>query len=153
MFEVIISDDKFRSIMKKHCYETVKYLKESRNFFSFFCYIHQANFIPKLPTELENSLKHLTLFSMNGYTFDSIKITEDFLEFEAGFGENNFTSIVKVPLNSILQMTVEDNVIFVNSGSSIDKKEDKKSLRKEISSSIDAILSNPRNKNLRNMTK
>ena len=152
MFEVIISDDGFRAIMKKHCYETIKYLKDSRNFFSFFCYIHQASFTPKLPIEIESSLKHLTLFSMNGYTFDSIKITEAFLEFEAGFGEDNFTSVVRVPINSILQMTVEDNVIFVNSGSSIEQKENK-SIKKEISSSLDAILSNPRNKNLRNMPK
>ncbi len=152
MFEVIISDDNFRKIMQKHCYETIKYLKNSRNFFSFFCYIHQASFTPKLPLEIESSLKHLTLFSMNGYTFDSIKVTEKNLEFEAGFGENNFTSTVRVPLNSILQMTVEDNVIFVNSGSSMEQKENY-TVKKEISSSLDAILSNPRNKNLRNITR
>ena len=148
MFEAIVSDDRFRAIMRKHCFDTIEYLTNTKNFFSFFCYIHQVSFTPPLPENIKDTLKHLTLFSMSGYTFDSIKLTEKSIEFEAGFGEDNFASIITVPLNAILQLTVEDNVIFVNSGSSIEKKHQQVD-KTEMITSISAILSNPKNKNLK----
>jgi len=144
----MVADDNFRKVMKSHCGEIMKYLFSSNNFFSFFCYIHQTTFEPELPKDLKDGLKHLTLFSMSGYTFESAEIKNNKLVFEAGFGENNFDSLVSVPLNSILQITVEDNVIFVNSGSSVEKKSPKSSSI-SVSSSINAILANPKNKNLK----
>jgi hypothetical protein len=36
------------------------------------------------------------------------------LSFEAGFGEENFGSVVSVPTNSIIQILIDDTAIFVN---------------------------------------
>ena len=89
----------------------------------------------------------MTLFFLAGYTFETARIEEDCLIFEAGFGSDNFGSVVTVPLLSIMQVIVDETPVLINLARY--KKEQK--VKKEINdggvkNSMDVFLSNPENK-------
>lgn len=90
----------------------------------------------------------MTLFFLAGYTFESARIENDCLVFEAGFGAENFGSIVTVPLLSIVQIIVDEQPVLINLAK-YEKKEEKvpeKELDdKGVENSMNIFLSNPEN--------
>lgn len=65
-----------------------------------------------------------------------------FLTFETGFGEENIGSILTVPYYTILQIIVEDKVIFINHTAAVDSFKSEKITR----NSADVFKNNPKNK-------
>jgi hypothetical protein len=81
--------------------------------------------------DLKDNLSKFSLFTLAGYTFQSAYIKEESLFFEAGFGKDNFGSLVQIPFSSIFQIIKNDNIVFIN-----------------ISATLENINQNPKNKSM-----
>ncbi|MCD8478145.1 MAG: hypothetical protein LRY68_09910 [Sulfurospirillum sp.] len=69
------------------------------------------------------------------------------MSFEAGFGNENFGSLVSVSLDAILQIVVEEVPVFINL-STPSKVVNKVPKEKGIKRSMEALMSNPENQKL-----
>lgn len=133
--------------MKRHIQELIIHFFEQEQNFGILCKVDDVEFDPILPESIKSEFRSLTLFFLAGYTFETARIEEDFLIFEAGFGADNFGSVVSVPLLSIMQVIVDETPLLINLASY--KKE--KTVVKEtneggVKTSMDVFLSNPENK-------
>jgi hypothetical protein len=86
-----------------------------------------------------------SLFILSNYTYTTVEIDDDYLTFEAGFGNENFGSVVKIPLFAIFQIVVEESILYLNSVATVEKfnKITKRS-------SFDVFKNNPNNKKFDN---
>ncbi|MDO5045089.1 hypothetical protein [Campylobacter sp.] len=142
MLEKILDDEKFALLMKMHIYECIDYLFQNNQPFSVMVNLDLVKFTPELPSNISASFKHpVIVFTLDGYTFESAKLTQDELSFEAGFGPDNFASLVSFPLGAIIQILVENSAILVNF--SIHKEKD---LKNKTEKSMSVFLSNPKNR-------
>ncbi|STQ85718.1 hypothetical protein LS73_005345 [Helicobacter muridarum] len=153
----------FGDILVRHAKEIIEHLLEFRIHFYLQCNVDKVSFEPSLPEEIVASFQPLIDFVLAGYTFDSIEIWDNQICFEAGFGKENFGSIVSVPFSAIVQIIiptqdriVRDICVFINTVSllELDMKTDKinEETNQEdelLASSKNAILSNPNNKFLK----
>ena len=109
-------------------------------------------FTPQLPVEIRETFNETVLFILSGYTFESAQLDEDYFSFEAGFGAENFGSIVTIPLLGIQQIIIGgDTPIMINHAKpiiNVEKKEESDSQKALKSSSMEALLNNPENKKL-----
>ncbi|MCF6174089.1 MAG: hypothetical protein L3J44_09990, partial [Campylobacteraceae bacterium] len=101
MLQMTLSDKIFSEMMSDHLKDILNFLLEKGIHFSILTNVVDVNFEPDLPTDIRDSFKSITLFVLAGYTFESIIIDEDIISFEAGFGSENFGSLVSVSLLSI----------------------------------------------------
>jgi hypothetical protein len=69
------------------------------------------------------------------------QIDNENLSFEAGFGNENFGSVVKIPLHAVFQIIVDESILYINSVATVDKFN--KDLKKN---SFNIFKSNPNNK-------
>ena len=142
MLETILKNENFIHTMQKHCYEVISHLIEENIEFSIVANTNFIDFNPELPKELDVKQNPYALFALGGYTFESIQLNKDFIQFHAGFGNDDFDSFVKVDLGAITQIQIENNILFVNF--SLYKREDSKNLQK----SKNIFLNNTKNKDI-----
>ncbi len=147
MLHDALSDAKFCEIMNDHIVDILDYLLEKGINFSILTNVNEVNFNPELPSQIKDSFKPITMFVLAGYTFESVAVDEENISFEAGFGHENFGSLVTTPLLSILQIIVEDTPVFINLSISTNVKQEKKQ-EKGVKKSMEALLSNPENEKL-----
>ncbi len=147
MLHQALSDEKFCEIMSEHVQDILEYLLDENINFSILTNIAEVGFQPELPSDITDSFKPITMFVLAGYTFESAVIEDEMLSFEAGFGADNYGSLVSVPLLGILQIIVEETPIFINLSIPVNKKK-KKEKKKGVKKSMEALLSNPENKKL-----
>ena len=146
MLENVIEDRDFALIMQKNIQDLVIHFFEKEQNFGILCKIEEASFDPELPDNINSEFRPLTLFFLAGYTFETARIEGDYLVFEAGFGADNFGSIVSVPLLSIMQIIIDESPIFIN----LSEYKKIKEVRKEtkdvgVENSMASFLSNPEN--------
>jgi len=116
----------FREIKKRHANEILEFLLDEKEEFDILCVTSETDFNPKLPEHISSAFGDIILFSLANYTLQSAYIEKENLIFEAGFGEENFGSIVTVPIESILQIAKEEAPLFVNITASIPKPKPQK---------------------------
>ena len=147
MLDNITQDNDFAILMQKHIEDMIIHFFDKEQNFGILCKIDDVEFNPVLPKNLSNELRHLTLFFLAGYTFESAHIEGDYLIFEAGFGTENFGSIVSVPLSSIMQIIVDETPILINLSNKkpVKKPLEQSSPEKGIENSMASFLSNPEN--------
>lgn len=145
MLDAMIKDTQYRKIMMNHCKDIINYLLAKDQDFAILSFVRYTTFNPELPQEIYSNFNDITLFVLSGYTFRSTKIDGENLVFEAGFGSNNFGSVVTIPIFSIMQLIVEENVIFINPTSNIPMSGNQND-GKARQNSIQALLANPKNK-------
>ncbi|QOP46322.1 hypothetical protein [Sulfurimonas paralvinellae] len=148
MLESLIEDRDFAKMMKKHMQELMSILFQKDQNFGILCKIEDVTFNPELPDDMNAEFRPLTLFFLAGYTFETAQIEDDMLIFEAGFGSDNFGSVVAVPLLSILQIIVDETPIFINIA--VEKEDVKEKEKSEVDengvkNSMASFLSNPEN--------
>jgi len=119
----IIND--LRPIKLKHAKEILSILLAKQYEFDILCITNKVSFNPKLPDHITSSFGDIIMFSLANYTLQSAHIKNDDLIFEAGFGEENIGSVVKVPIKYILQITHQESPLFVNITASFEEKEEK----------------------------
>ena len=152
MLSNITRDYDFAILMKNHILQTLSYLFDKGQNFGILCKIEDVEFNPELPEYMTKEFHSITLFFLAGYTYDSAYIEDDYIVFEAGFGSENFGSVVSVPILSIIQILVDETPILINlcevKLDMLQKEtnnEMKKIDQKSIENSMSVFLSNPEN--------
>lgn len=146
MLYEMIKDENYIKLMEKHLQELLLFLFEQEQNFGILCKIEHLTFEPDLPESIRNDFRPMTLFFLAGYTFESARLDNGTLLFEAGFGEENIGSFVQVPLLSIMQVIVDETPIFVNLASPKEKASNQQPQRENgIENSMASFLSNPEN--------
>jgi len=142
----IIKSPSFARLMENHVREMLIYLFENEQNFGILCKIEHIAFDPPLPRHISDEFRTMTLFYLAGYTFESARIDQDALIFEAGFGNENIGSFVTVPLLSIVQIIIDDTPAFVNLAIPRDQQPVANVEKSEgVQNSMSALLSNPEN--------
>ncbi|MBA1432294.1 MAG: hypothetical protein FAF04_01560 [Epsilonproteobacteria bacterium] len=148
MLESLIEDRDFAKLMKKSMQELLVLLFEKEQNFGILCKIEDVSFNPELPDNMHAEFRPLTLFFLAGYTFETARIEDEMLIFEAGFGSDNFGSVVSVPLLSILQIIVDETPVFINIAVEKEPQEEiavKGVDERGVKNSMASFLSNPEN--------
>ena len=146
MLENIIQDEDFARLMKKNIEELVGLFFQKEQNFGILCKIEEITFDPQLPEEINSEFRPLTLFFLAGYTFETARIEDGYLIFEAGFGSDNFGSVVSVPLLSIIQVIIDETPVLINLAiEPVVKSEPKSVDEKGVKNSMASFLSNPEN--------
>lgn len=114
MLDNIIQDKEFAQLMKQNIQELMVLFFQKEQNFGILCKIEDVFFDPELPKSINAEFRPLTLFFLAGYTFETARIENDLLTFEAGFGSDNFGSMVSVPLLSILQIIIDETPVLIN---------------------------------------
>jgi len=142
----IVKNDTFISLMNKHIQELLIYLFDQDQHFGVLCKIEHLTFDPPLPQHISSEFRPMTLFFLAGYTFETARIEENHLIFEAGFGSENIGSFVSVPLLSIMQIIIDQTPVFVNLAVMKETTEETEPKIDGVKDSMSAFLSNPENK-------
>jgi len=146
MLYELIKDESYTKLMQKHIQELLLFMFEREQNFGILCKIEHLTFEPELPEHIRNEFRPMTLFFLAGYTFESARLEDETLIFEAGFGEENVGSFVQVPLLSIMQIIVDETPIFVNLASPSEVASNKATKRENgVENSMASFLSNPEN--------
>ena len=147
MLDNVIKDEEFALMMQRHIEEMIGYMFEKEQYFSILCKIEDVSFEPELPEDIHSQFRSLTIFLIAEYTFESARIIEDKLVFEAGFGKENVGSFVSVPLLSIMQIIIDNNnPILINLATYKQlKRINKKVDENGVQNSMNSFLSNPEN--------
>jgi len=148
LLENIIEDRDFAKLMQKNIVEMVIHFFNKEQNFGILCKVDEVGFTPELPEYISSSLSPLTLFFLAGYTFETARIEENYLVFEAGFGEDNFGSLVSVPLLSIMQIIVDETPLLINLATYKAQETPvvaEMSDEKGVADSMASFLSNPEN--------
>ena len=146
MLESVINDKDFALLMQKNIQDLIIHFFEKEQNFGILCKIEDISFSPQLPDDINAEFRPLTLFFLAGYTFETARIEEEFLVFEAGFGADNYGSLVSVPMLSIMQVSVDETPVLINL-SNYDKKIITKTEVDSggVENSMASFLSNPEN--------
>ena len=149
MLDNIIDDRKFAELMQSNIQGLIIYMFEVEQNFGLLCKIEDVTFEPPLPEPIASDFRPMTLFFLAGYTFETARIVDDVIMFEAGFGNENVGSLVTVPLLAIIQIIIDETPILINIASytKLQKAnhEAKKADENGIQNSMASFLSNPEN--------
>jgi len=146
MITNVIEDIKYRNLMEEQIRDIIDYLIVHNEEFSVTANIKGLTFNPPIPQPIFDNFSKFTMFSLQNYTYSTLEVGEDSLSFEAGFGEENFGSIVSVPLLSIMQIIVDETPLFVNLAVYKEEEVVTKELDgKGVKNSMASFLSNPEN--------
>jgi hypothetical protein len=121
MINKILNENSYKDLASKQLKELLLYIQNNNYEFNLLANIDGINFNPKLPEDIYNKLDTFVLFSLAKFTLSSLKLKENHIEFEAGFGESNFGSICTIPYYAILQITIDNSIIFINPVASVQK--------------------------------
>ena len=127
--EDIIKENDYRLLVKEQIKETMRYLIKKDKEFKITVNLEGVSFTPQLPNKIYSTLSPISLFALENYTYSTLKLHDNHISFEAGFGSQNFSSILSIPYNSIFQIIIEESMLFINLTATI--KESLKSKRKE----------------------
>ena len=147
MLENVIEDIEFARLMQKNIQDLIIHFFEKEQNFGILCKIEDVDFEPTLPDSINTEFRPLTLFFLAGYTFETARMEDDMLIFEAGFGSENFGSMVSVPLISIMQVIIDETPVLINLATykeDITQKEFKAD-DNGVENSMASFLSNPEN--------
>lgn len=123
-------------------------LLKKRAPFSVVTNISRVSFNPLLPEDIAKRFQAATLFDLYGYTLSSAKIENDTLQFEAGFGEDNFASLVSVPIGAVLQIFIDNTPLFINMSKEPITAKKIESKKDNLERSLKVLLKNPKNQKL-----
>ena len=145
MIKDIIESDDYKSLVSAQIKETIKYLINNNEEFAITANIKGITFTPELPDAIYAQLSAFSLFILANYTYTTLDLDEGHIYFEAGFGKENFGSLVKIPYNAIFQIIVDESILFVNSTATVQNFFSKK---EQSNKSLNAFKKNPNNKSL-----
>jgi len=116
MLEKLINSDKFCDAMYENTKEIISFMLEGGIEFGVICSTEEVIFEPSLPPEILKNIKPIALFVLSNYSFESAYLDDsaNILYFEAGFGADNYASLVGIELGNIIQLVVEDTPVYIN---------------------------------------
>lgn len=115
MLEKLLNDSEFASMMYRNVYDLLNLLMQKNTQFDILVSTKFVSFTPELPQEIKASFNpSVILFSLAGYSLSSVEISKDEIKFEAGFGPDNFASVVSIPIGAIIRISIDENPILIN---------------------------------------
>ncbi|WP_368031093.1 hypothetical protein [Arcobacter sp. s6] len=141
MINNIIEDIEYKKVVELQIKECVTFLLNKNQEFSITANIESATFTPELPKVIKDNMHKFSLFILSNYTYSTVQISDMHLSFEAGFGNENFGSVVNLPLHSIFQIVVDESILYINPVATVEKFN--KDLKKN---SFNVFKNNPNNK-------
>jgi hypothetical protein len=141
MINDIIEDIEYKELVEEQIKENMIFLLNKNQEFSVTANIESATFTPELPKVIKDQMHKFSLFILSNYTYSTVQINDMYLSFEAGFGSENFGSVVKIPLHSVFQIIVDESILYINSVATVEKFN--KDLKKN---SLNVFKNNPNNK-------
>lgn len=132
----ILKDENFALLMRENAKKIVDFLLFKAQDFKIVARFDFVSFEPDLPKNFKANFKDFILFELANYTLESAEISGESLTFHAGFGEDNFESIVKIPFAAISQIIVKNSVIFINIAQIEPPKNDSEKLKELFKKSI-----------------
>jgi len=145
MIKDIIENENYKLLVSEQIKETMKYLIQNDEEFAVTANIKGITFNPELPETIYGQLSSFSLFILANYTYSTLELDDKYIYFEAGFGKENFGSLVKIPYNAIFQIIVDESILFVNSTATVKNFFTKK---EQENKSFNAFKNNPNNENL-----
>lgn len=146
MINDILENANYQEMVSEHIYDVIEYLINNDYEFSITANIKGVSFNPDIPKSIFKNFSKFTVFALANYTYSSIVLTEDNISFEAGFGAENFGSVVTIPLVAVFQIVLDNSILFLNPSATVDKSFEKKETDEERSRNVFAM--NKKNKNL-----
>ncbi|RXJ85686.1 hypothetical protein [Arcobacter cloacae] len=141
MINDIIENEEYKLLVEKQIKENILFLLKKNQEFSITANIQPITFNPELPNVIKEQMHKFSLFILSNYTYTTVQVDDENLSFEAGFGSENFGSVVKIPLHAIFQIIVDESILYLNSVATVDKFNT--NLKKN---SFDVFKKNPNNK-------
>ena len=145
MVSNILEDIGFKDLISSQVKSTLEFLLQKEQEFSVTVNIEATTFDPELPKEIKAQLQNFSLFTLTNYTYTTIEVTDEYMSFEEGFGADNYGSVVKVPLQSIFQIVIDESILFLNPVATVDKF-NKANTDEDKRDSMSVFKSNPNNK-------
>jgi hypothetical protein len=143
----ILTDKRYLELVKKQLREQILFFL--KNSYEFFIVVARdgVEFKPQLPDEIVSSFSDDYIsFALAGYSFQSAFVEDNYLIFEAGFGEENIGAFVYVEIDRILQLLINEKPLFVNISATYPRFEEGKD-------SLEVFLSRKKNKKFFSNTK
>src|SRR6218665_963465 len=141
MVKDIIENNEYKSLVEKQIKETILFLLEKNQEFSITANIEPITFTPELPKVIKDQMHKFSLFILSNYTYTTVQINDEYMTFEAVFANENFGSVVKIPLYAIFQIVIDESILYINSVATVEKFN--KDLKKN---SFNIFKNNPNNK-------
>ena len=141
MIKDIIENDEYKSLVENQIKENILFLLKKNQEFSITANIEPITFNPELPKVIKDQMHKFSLFILSNYTYTTVQVNNEYVSFEAGFGNENFGSVVKIPLHAVFQIIVDESILFINSLATVDKFN--KDLKKN---SFNVFKNNPNNR-------
>ena len=138
----------YQELISSHLEKTIQFLFNNNQEFAIACETRYLSFDPELPESVSSSFGETVLFILTGYTYETAGLTDGYFSFEAGFGEDNFGSLVTLPLLAIKQIFIGDYPIAINISEPILPGEEEVNSEEATVKSMEALLNNPENKKL-----
>lgn len=145
MIHELVENREYKNMVRLQIKEVMTFLMNANQEFAITANVKGITFDPQLPSSILDQLSNFSLFVLSNYTYSTIKIDNEFLYFEAGFGKENFGAQVKIPLTGIFQIIIDESIIYINPIATFDKFFEKEKLEKN---SMDVFKNNPHNKKL-----
>lgn len=142
----IINSEEYKQIVSEQIRELIEYLLNIDEEFALTANIKGVEFNPKLPLPIQKQLAPFSLFVLANYSYQSIILEDEVIKFEAGFGKENFGSIVTIPFSAIFQIIVDESILYINPAATVEKHFT--SIVEQKERSINAFKKNTHNKNL-----
>ena len=144
MITDIIENEEYKDLVTSQIKETIEFLIDNNQEFSITANIEPIVFNPELPSSIMGKMSAYPLFVLSNYTYTTVHIDDDFMTFEAGYGQENFGSVAKVPVHSIFQIIVDESILYINSVATVEKFN--KEHKSNSANSMNAFKNNPNNK-------
>ncbi|MFA9238795.1 MAG: hypothetical protein ACEQSQ_02750 [Candidatus Paceibacteria bacterium] len=141
MINDIIESEEYKQLVEIQIKETILFLLNKNQEFSITANIAPISFEPELPRTIKEQMHKFSLFILSNYTYTTVQVDNEYISFEAGFGNENFGSVVKIPLHAVFQIIVDESILYINSLATVEKFN--KDLKKN---SFDVFKNNPNNK-------
>ncbi len=135
--EEIFQSKAYKELIKKNNYNTIEFLLKENLEFMVLCYTKPIYFNPPVPEDII-LFDEIAMFIISGYTFETASIDKDYFYFEAGFGSENYGSVLTVPLEAVGQIVYSEDILTIS------HYEPKNQNEKELNS-MEILLQNPEN--------
>ncbi len=137
----IYQNSSYKELAIKNCYNTVEYLLKENLDFAIVTYTNVIDYNPEIPSDVAE-FEESAIFLIAGYSKQSATVTDGYLSFEAAFGESNFGSVLSIPLEAIMQVALDDDLLLVNYYEPKVKEVSNQDI------SLQSLLNNPENQKL-----
>ncbi|WP_334082581.1 hypothetical protein [Helicobacter typhlonius] len=99
----------FKTLILAHLKDILTFLLEKGVGFNIMCDMKHTHFDPVLPEHISSTFGDVATFVLTGYSFESIVLQKDGIDFEAGFGSENMVSLVHIAYEGVVLIYLHDS--------------------------------------------